>query len=62
MPTIEISEEMIMSTIIAVKSGLLGLDFQKLPLSRTTKIVNSPPKSNISKTKVFNWAVLAKVK
>ena len=57
-PTIEIIEEMSMSATIAIRRGRLGFDFQKLPLSLTTKIVNNPPNSNISNEKVLNIAVL----
>ncbi len=56
-PVIEIIDEMTMSAIIAIRSGRLGFDFQKFPLSRTTKIVNNPPNNNMSNEKVFNAAV-----
>ena len=56
-PVIEIIDEISMSAIIAIRSGRLGFDFQKLPLSRTTKIVNNPPNNNMSNEKVFNTAL-----
>ena len=56
-PVIDIIDETIMSTTIAIRRGRLGFDFQKLPLSRTTKMVNNPPNSNISNEKVFSAAV-----
>ena len=56
-PVTEIIDEISMSAIIAISSGRLGFDFQKLPLSRTTKIVNNPPNSNMSNEKVFNAAI-----
>ena len=57
-PTTEINEEITMSAIIANRRGLLGFDFQKLPRSRTTKIVNNPPNNSISNEKVLSIAVL----
>ena len=53
----EIKDEIIMSAAIAVRRGRLGFDFQKLLLSRTTKMVNNPPNSNMSKENVFSMAV-----
>jgi hypothetical protein len=47
-----------MSAAMAVRRGRLGFDFQKLLLSRTTKIVNNPPNNSMSKEKVFRAAVL----
>jgi len=51
-PIIESIEEMVMSARIAAKRGVLGFDFQKLPLSRTVNIVNNPPNNSMSKAKV----------
>jgi hypothetical protein len=51
-PMAEMIVEMAMSAKIAAKRGLLGFDLQKLPLSRTTNIVNNPPNNNMSKAKV----------